>query len=126
MARIEGIRHRLENWARWCAKVEGGALGFPTTNTLARLAGRGSGYTTVVPTNDVEAAETDEAVKSLQFVRSHLYLVLTLHYAKGLEIHKVAREMGRAESTIKRNLEDADAAIQAWLVEKAEKQRAAK
>lgn len=126
MARIEGIRHRLENWARWCAKVDGGALGYPTTNSLARLAGRGSSYETVVPTNDVEAAETNDAVKSLQFTRSHLFLVLTLHYAKGLEIHKVAREMGRAESTIKRNLEDADAAIQAWLVEKAEKQRAAK
>ncbi|EYC51711.1 hypothetical protein AZ34_11930 [Hylemonella gracilis str. Niagara R] len=125
MARIEGIRYRLENWARWCAKVEGGALGFPTTNSLARLAGRSSNYEAVIPTNDVDAAETDAAVKSLQLTRSHLYLVLTLHYAKGLPIHRVAREMHRAESTIKRNLEDADLAIQTWLVAKAEKQRSA-
>lgn len=126
MARIEGIRHRLENWSRWCAKVEGGALGYPTTNTLARLAGRGSSWGSIIPTNDVEASETNDAVNSLKLTRSHLYVVLTLHYAKGLEIHRVAREMYRAESTIKRNLEDADAAIQAWLVEKAEKQRAMK
>lgn len=126
MARIDGIRDRLENWARWCAKRDGGALGYPSTNILARLAGTGSSWGNVIPTNSIEASETDDAVNSLKFQRSHLYLVLTLHYVRGLPLHRVALEMHRAESTVKRNLEDADAAIQAWLVAKSEKQRALK
>lgn len=126
MARIPGIRDRLENWSRWCAKREGGALGYPSTNILARLAGTGSSWGNVIPTNSIEASETDDAVNSLKLHRSHLYLVLTLYYAYSLPLHRVAREMNRAESTVKRNLEDADAAIQAWLVDKAEKQRALK
>lgn len=123
MARIEGIRRRLENWSRWCARVDSGSLGYPSTNVLARLAGKGTRAEAVIPTDHIEAAETNDAVESLKLTRSHLYLVLTLHYAQNLPIHQVAHRMVRAESTIKRNLEDADAALQQWLRDKAEARR---
>jgi hypothetical protein len=119
MARIEYIRYRLENWARWCARRDAGALGYPTTNILASWAGRGRRAEAVIPIDHIEAVETNDAVEALRFKRSHLYLVLTLHYAQGRPIHQVAQRMVRAESTIKRNLEDADAALQAWLQDRA-------
>lgn len=111
MARIEYIRYRLENWARWCARRDAGALGYPSTNILASWAGRGRRAEAVIPIDHIEAAQTDDDVAALRLTRSHLYLVLTLHYAKNLPIDQVARRMVRAQSTVRRNLEDADAAL---------------
>jgi DNA-binding transcriptional regulator LsrR (DeoR family) len=65
-------------------------------------------------------------VKALRFSQSHLYLVLTLTYAKGLPRNQVAKRMARAESTISANLEAADRAIARWLDDKREAQDAAK
>ncbi len=126
MARIEYIRIRLENWARWSQQSASGALGFPRQTAFARMSpssGRNEG---MVPVADLEASETDAAVKSLQFTQSHLYMALWLTYAKGMPRHLVARRMARAESTISRNLEDADRAIARWLDDKREAQAAAK
>lgn len=67
-----------------------------------------------MPVIDEDARAMDEAVKSLQLTRSHLYLVLVLTYGHGLPRHLVARRMGRAESTVSRNLEDADRALDAY------------
>ena len=119
MARIEWVRHRLENWARWCVQSDNGGLGFPRQSAFARLggtsAGRGESH---VPLSSIDACEIQAAVDSFKGTQSHLYLVLTLIYAKGLPRHMVAKKMCRAESTIKRNLEDADHAIAHWLTER--------
>lgn len=115
MARIEWVRARLENWARWCAQQENSGLGYPTQTAFARLGGKGSRSEVALPILSLEAAETDQAVKSLQLTQSHLYQMLTLLYAGGLPRHLVAIRMCRAESTIKRQLEDADHAIARWL-----------
>lgn len=126
MARIEWVKQRLENWGRWAQQSASGALGFPRQSTFARLSpssGRSEG---VLPVADLEASETDAAVKSLQFSQSHLYMALTLTYAKGLPRHLVAKRMARAESTISRNLEDADRAVARWLDEKRKASAAAK
>lgn len=119
MARIDWVRMRLENWARWCSQQSNGALGYPRQSTFVNLAARARRAEAVIPTDNIEAAETNEAVESLKMTQSHLYLVLTYVYAKGLPRHLVARRMCRAESTIKRNLEDADHAIALWLHERA-------
>lgn len=118
MARIEWVKHRLENWARWCAQQESGALGFPKQSAFVRMIAPSGNYDAAVPVLSIEASETDEAVKSLQLTQSHLYLALTLTYAKSLPCHRVAKQMGRAESTVKRNLEDGDRAIARWLEDK--------
>lgn len=126
MARIEGIKHRLERWAKWCSYREGGSLGYSKINLLARGGVRGTGHGAggAAADQDVEAAETNDAVESLRFTQSHLHMVLTLYYAKSLPLHEVAKRVCRAESTVKRNLEDADHALQAWLHAKAELARA--
>lgn len=115
MARIEWIRHRLENWGRWCQLTDSGALGYPKQSAFARMAPSGGSKGDAVPLSSLEASETNEAVKSLQFTQSHLFLALDLTYARALPRHLVARRMGCAESTVAKNLGDADRAIARWL-----------
>lgn len=67
-----------------------------------------------IPTLHIDASETDDAVQSLKPDQPHLYAVLVLHYQKGFDIHRVASHLKKANSTIKRNLEDADHAIANW------------
>jgi hypothetical protein len=125
MARIEWIRHRLENWARWCQQGDGGGLGYPTQSAFVRMGVPSArARDAAIPTHAIDAAEIDDAVKSLQLTQSHLYLVLTYTYAKGWPRDVVAKKMCRAESTISANLCDADRAIKRWLDDKqAAKQR---
>lgn len=125
MARIDGIRMRLENWARWCARSDGKSLGFASTNMLYRMAPPepSGSRESVIPTNDIEAAETQRAVDSLRYTRPHLHVCLIWHYARGYEIKRVALHMCKAVSTVKRNLEDADRALEQWLTDQAEERR---
>lgn len=123
MARIEYIRHRLENWARWCAQQDGHGLGYPKQAAFARLGGKGSRAEAIIPISSVDASETHEAVNSLQFKRSDLYLVLTLIYAQNLPRHLVARRMDVTERTVGQKLEDADHAIARWLEDRQEARR---
>jgi Phage antitermination protein Q len=124
MARIEGIRLRLERWSSWCQRRDAGALGYSRVNILAKRGVRGTSVGGVTASDqDMEAAETQDAVDSLRFTRPQLHDTLTWHYAKGYELHRVAGKMGRALSTIKRNLELADAALRIYFVAKAEERR---
>jgi DNA-directed RNA polymerase specialized sigma24 family protein len=125
MARIEGIKLRLERWGRWSMRSEAGSLGWPRANLLARQGVRGGGAVLSVVDQDAEAAKTQEAVDSLRFRQPHLHRVLILHYVKGYELTRVAPMVGRALSTVKRNLEDADFQLRVWLVADAEKKREA-
>lgn len=125
MARIEWVRDRLENWARWCAMQDGGGLGYPKQAAFARLGGRARRAESVIPISSIDAEVTDQAVSSLRGTRSHLYLVLQLVYAKGLPRHLVARRMARTEDTVKRNLEEADQALARWFEDRQAKRRQA-
>ncbi len=125
MARIEWVRHRLEEWGRWMRQSESGALGYPSAAPFARMGPASTLRESTVPTNALAASELDDAVNALRLKQSHLYLVVTLTYAKGLPRDQVARRMARAESTISSNLEAADRAIARWLDDKAVIKRAA-
>ncbi len=122
MARIEWVRQRLEEWSRWCMQKDSGGLGYPSQTAFARLGGKGSRAESVVPTISIQASETNDAVDSLKVSQPHLFDVLTMIYAKGLPRHLVAKRLSKAESTVKRNLEDADHAIARWLGERKELQ----
>ncbi len=125
MARIEWVKSRLENWARWCAQQEVGALGYPRQTTFARLSAPAGGSSSV-PIMALDASEIDDAVQSLRYTQPHLHLVLLLTYVNGLPRHQVAKRMGKAESTVSANLEAADRAIARWLDDKRQAQAAAK
>lgn len=118
MARIEYIKHRLENWGRWCQQRESGGLGYPSQSSIARLIAPSGNRDAAVPLSSIDASEIDDAVTALRFGQPHLHLVLTLTYARGLPRHQVAVKMGKAESTISSNLDAADRALDRWLADK--------
>lgn len=127
MARLERIKHRLNNWAMWKSREASGGLGYATRSVLlSDVWCRGSYNGMVIPVLEQDAEETNLAVESLKLTRSHLYVTLDCIYLKDLGIKATARRMLRAESTIKLQLEQADHAIAQWLEERAterEKQR---
>lgn len=124
MARVDWIKTRLAVWGAWRARREDSGLGYPKVNVLLAMGGGGSaGYReTVVPINEIEAAETDRAVESLRLVKSHLYLTLQLIYVQNTGITLAARKMGRGESTVKAQLEQADHELVKWFDAKREAQ----
>jgi hypothetical protein len=125
MARIDWVKAKLENWGRWSMQSESGALGYPSQSPFYRFSAPvGAAAGASVPVQSLDASEVDRAVSSFRLTRSHLYLVLTLTYAKGLPRHQVAMKMGRAESTISANLCEADRAVAAWFEEKRQAQHA--
>jgi hypothetical protein len=108
------IRDKLENWARWSQQKELGGLGYPKQSAFARM-GAASGRTeSVVPLDNLDASETQDAVESLRFTQSGLHMVLVLTYAKGLPRQRVARLMSCEEITIKANLLRAECALARW------------
>ncbi len=116
MARLKRIQHRLDNWAIWVSRGSGGALGFHTRSVLASDVWlRGSYNGMPIPVFDEEAERTHRAIQALKLSKSHLYVTLDCIYLKDLGIKGTAQRMRRAESTIKAQLEQADAAIAAWL-----------
>ncbi|MFD1709077.1 hypothetical protein FVQ98_14585 [Ottowia sp. GY511] len=119
MARIEWVRQRLENWARWTTQRSEGALGYPKQSAFARLAGRGRRADTVIPIDSVDASLTDDAVQALRWERPHLYLTLVHIYVQGSDIKRTAVKLCKAESTIKAHLEQADQALAMWFRDRA-------
>ena len=121
MARIDRIKRRLDNWALWKARQNDSGLGYHARNILAvDVWGRGSYNGMHIPHFDGEAEQTDCAVQALKLGKGHLYVTLECIYIKDLGIRQTARQMLRAESTIKAQLEQADHAIAAWLDAQAE------
>lgn len=126
MARIEWVKHRLQNWALWCERSAGGGLGFSSTASFLHDVDSSRYREAVIPVDEVDAAVTNEAVESLRPDRSHLYETLHCIYPQGLGIRETARRCRRAESTIKAQLEQADQALKMWFDARQERQRAAR
>ncbi len=119
MARIEYIKHRLNNWALWKAREGSGGLGYATTSVLLAErvdCSREINLYSTIDEND--AALTNAAVESLRPARQQLYDRLYLIYIYDVGIREAARREGCAESTIKASLDQADHALNAWLTAK--------
>ncbi len=125
MPRIEDMKRRLENWARWREQGASGGLGYPRQSAFVRMAPVDGSADAVIPCDEIEAAKTDEAIQTLQFTKPHLHRTATLIYLKGLSIKYAAIELGRAQSTVKANLEQLDHALQQWYTDRAERLQAA-
>lgn len=119
MARIEWVKHRLDNWALWKDRESRGGLGFATQSAF--LAERVDRYREAqLPVDDVDAEVTNQAVESLRDGKQHLYKTLQCIYVKGIGIKMTARMMARAESTISANLDSADHVLSEWFNARAE------
>ncbi len=121
MARIDYIKHRLDNWALWKARDGSGGLGYAKTSVLLMDRVDQSREINLYSTIDeTDAALTDKAVETLRPARQQLYDRLYLIYIAGVGIREAARLQHCAESTIKASLEQADQALQAWFTAKQE------
>ena len=119
MARIEWVKLRLNNWALWAERERSGGLGYNTRSVLlADTSGRDGYRESVVPVDEVDGGLTNTAVESLRLTRSHLYVTLHHIYPGGLGVKETARRMGRAESTIKLSLDEADRALATWFTDR--------
>lgn len=67
MAKIEWIEQRLQNWARWRLTRGSGVVGYAAVNLADPMLGvhREPYADAPVPTNGIEAGETDSAVRAL-------------------------------------------------------------
>lgn len=124
MARIEWIKLRLNNWALWRLRDIGGGLGFATMSVL--LAEPVDRYREVNINETIDssdASQTNTAVESLKLPHPHLYAVLQCYYiGKGENsVRATARALGRAESTVGINLDQADLVLRNWFSEHAPK-----
>ena len=122
MARIEWVKLRLNNWALYKARDAGGGLGSATRSALLREPS--GGYReSIIPIDDTDAGLTNQAVEALKPARTHLYDTLQCIYIKDTGIKGAALRLGKAESTIKAQLDQADHALSAWFGERAEKKK---
>jgi DNA-directed RNA polymerase specialized sigma24 family protein len=126
MARLEHIRHRLEEWADWSVRKEDGARGFPRRSMLLALPS--SGYReTIIPIITSQAEETDRAVQALKMNgKGHLFKVIECVYLKGMTLGDVAMTMQRSRQGVMTLLYQADATLDALLQEWAQRDRAQK
>lgn len=66
MARIDWIEQRLQNWARWSLMRGSGVLGYSAVDLSDPTPGIRDPYAQApIPTNEIEASETDDAVQRL-------------------------------------------------------------
>ncbi|MDP3650512.1 MAG: hypothetical protein Q8R67_02405 [Rhodoferax sp.] len=123
MARIDYIKYRLDNWALWKVRESSGGLGYATQSVF--LSEPVDGHKELMGTiEETDAVLTNQAVESLRPARQHLYSTLQLIYIDGIGIKATAQRMGRAESTIKANLDAADHALSVWFSERTEMAKA--
>lgn len=66
MPRIDWIEQRLLNWARWKLGADGGSMGYAAVDLTNPTPGIRDPYAeAAIPTNAIEAADTDDAVQRL-------------------------------------------------------------
>lgn len=125
MARVEWVKQRLDNWARWKGREQRHGLGFYTQSAFLRVAVDSGGYREPqIPVDDVEGRGTDEAVQSLLGSHPQLHRTLVLIYLEDTGQQAAAVQLSCALSTVKARLEQADHLIATFLRLKAQAREA--
>lgn len=126
MARIEWVRAKLDNWARWVLQRSLGGSGYPKCTPFAREMGASaSTETSMIPIDDIDASRTHEVIESMRVAHSGLWLAVQCHYVgdpqvraarrRPMSCSEIGRRMSIGERAVQRRLEDADAMIGARL-----------
>lgn len=116
MARIEWVKQRLHNWALWVERGNSGGRGYPTSSAFMWTPVDTSGYRDVpIPVDEVEAAQTDQALQAMRGSKPHLLRTVEVIYVEGESIRRAAAKLFCAESTVKARLEQVDQEIASWL-----------
>lgn len=96
MARIGWIENRLDNWARWSTERASNGLGFPRQSAFLRAASapRTGTSRNSVPTNDLDALQTERAVQALRGVNGVLHAAVVHHYLHDVSGQALADRLG--------------------------------
>ena len=90
--KIEWVEAKLQEWARWRLAGGGGALGYaavPLCGETLSGGGRDGYRESVIPTSDVDASETDDAIHTLP---SELRATVECFYlGAGTQVEKLRR-----------------------------------
>lgn len=122
MARIEWVKERLDNWARWVTQRAEGGSGYPRQAAFSRMARSAqSSDSAMIPVDDIEAGRTHAAVEALRFVHSVLWLAVQCHYIgdpqvpsrvrRPMTTSEIAARMCIGDRAVRLQLERADAAL---------------
>lgn len=123
MARIEWVKTRLDNWARWRCQMAGNGLGFSSQSSFLNDA-PGSDREARIPVDEIEASVTHEAVESFKDSRRAVYEVLYCMYPFGLGVSGTCRRLECERANVYALLDVADRLLAAWFAERTEKQTA--
>ena len=91
MARIEWVRSKLDNWARWVVQRDARGTGYPKRSAFLREAGCSSSTDSSVPVNDLDARTTHDAVESIRLQNGGLWLAVQCHYVGNPQAHQARR-----------------------------------
>lgn len=123
MARIDWIEARLQNWARWSLVRGGGMLGYAGVNLADSDAGRDGYIGATIPIGDVEASETDAAVRRLY--PGGLALTVFAHYVGRGGIADKLKGLGFiSEATYHRRIDQAHKQLAEHFLAQQDRQRA--
>lgn len=122
--RIEWVALRLNNWALYKARESGGGLGFASQASFLSEVDASRYRESVIPVDETDASVTNDGVESLKASRPALYECLQAYYVTGPGgARATAHRLGKAESTIKAQLEQADHALCQWFIARSDRQK---
>jgi hypothetical protein len=121
MARLEWVKVRLDNWARWVVQREAGGSGYPKQSAFSRAAGSSSTTESMIPVDDIDAGKTHDAIARLRQDNHPLWLAVQCHYVgrpwdrpsrrRPLSTLEVAEVLGVTPRWVQLRLEQADQAL---------------
>lgn len=121
MARIEWIEHRLLNWARWKLMHGMGPLGYASVDLSDPTPTQRDPYTEApIPTNSIEAAETDDGIKALE---PELRDTVAAWYLRRDGLAGALRQLGIGERALHQRIERAHRRLADWLNDRQERAR---
>jgi len=107
MARIEWVKTRLDNWARWQCSQQANGLGFATQAAFLNEH-PGTDRQVRIPIDEIEASVTHELVESFKAERPQLHAVLWCMYPFGLGVLGTCSRLGCERSNVYALLDVAD------------------
>jgi DNA-directed RNA polymerase specialized sigma24 family protein len=122
MARIEWIEMRLLNWARWRLMEGSGPLGYAGVNLTdpTAIVQRNPYADAPVPTNAIEAGETEDGIRQLE---PDLAKAVQAWYLRTDGLRGALKQTGVSESTLHQRIDRAHRRLAEWLNDRQERAR---